>query len=179
MSPAEAAVMQRCLHRLRGRPAPPWTDVADRHRRHWAVAQRRVDIRLANGVKELRETVESARVNTVVTRTEERKVCDARSSSIRTVVRYGTDPTLPPLLMCNGIGAALETAEVVDGRLDCGTRTVLRGDTEGDRDEPVGVAMFSGPFVEIGRLVSSLSALARHSVDITSHPTARAGLGRR
>ncbi len=59
----------------------------------------------------------------------------AAGRTLRVSVRPGTDPAVPPLLLCNGIGASLEVLQPFVDALDA-RRTVVRFDVPGVGGSP-------------------------------------------
>src|SRR4051794_3534242 len=68
-------------------------------------------------------------------RTEQVRTVTAVRRTLRTSVRPGTDDSVPPLLLMNGIGASLEILQPIVDALDT-RRTVIRFDVPGVGGSP-------------------------------------------
>lgn len=72
------------------------------------------------------------------------QIIDVLGYRVCTEVRHGTDTSIPPLLMCNGIGASLEVLDELTDAID-GRRTVIRFDVPGTGGSPSPLLPYSIP----------------------------------
>ena len=83
---------------------------------------------------------------------------------LRVAIRPGTDPTRPPLLLCNGIGAGLDLLEPFVDEVDPAIE-VIRFDPPGVGESPVPPLPY--PFIALARLVGRmLDTLGYHRFDV-------------